>query len=162
MTSSGVDEAVFRELCGRFITGVTVVTTTGPDGAPVGMTANSFASVSLEPPLVSVNVDHRSDMLRHLLHASHFAVNVLESGQEALSRRFAADHADRFDGVGYRRSDHGLPVLEGTHALLECERVTTFDAGDHTIVVGRVIAGATGRGRPLVYYRGGYHDVPLA
>ena len=157
-----VDPAVFRQLCGRFATGVVVVSTTGEHGELVGMTANSFTSVSLEPPLVSVNIDHQADLHRHLLRAERFVINVLDSKQEAVSRRFAGEHADRFDGVGYRLDRNGLPILAGTIATLECERHTTFEAGDHTIVVGRVTGGETAEGRPLLYYRGGYHDLPSA
>lgn len=157
-----LDAAVFRQLCGRFATGVVIVTTIGEDGRPTGMTANSFTSVSLDPPLVSVNVDHRADMHRHLAGATRFAVNILESRQEALSRRFAGEHADRFDGIGYRIGEGGLPLLDGALATIECELHTRFEAGDHTIVVGRVVAGATGKGRPLLYYRGGYYDLPPA
>jgi flavin reductase (DIM6/NTAB) family NADH-FMN oxidoreductase RutF len=155
-----VDAAVFRQLCGRFATGVVIVTTNAENGQPVGMTANSFTSVSLDPPLVSVNVDHRADMHRHLAGASRFAINILEGRQEALSRRFAGEHADRFEGVGYRIGDAGLPLLVGVLGTLECDVHARFEAGDHTIVVGRVVAGTTGEGRPLLYYRGGYYDAP--
>ena len=155
-----IDGAVFRELCGRFPTGVVVITTTMDDGRPVGMTANSFTSVSLDPPLVSVNVDHHAAMHRHMAGAKRFAINVLESRQEALSRRFAEEHPDRFDGVGYRLSEGGLPLLEGALAILECARHTAFEAGDHTIVIGEVTGGQVGEGRPLLYYRGGYYDLP--
>lgn len=155
-----IDGAVFRELCGRFPTGVVVITTTTDDGRPVGMTANSFTSVSLDPPLVSVNVDHQAAMHRHMAGAKRFAINVLESRQEALSRRFAEEHPDRFDGVGYRMSEGGLPLLDGALAVLECARHTAFEAGDHTIVIGEVTGGQVGEGRPLLYYRGGYYDLP--
>lgn len=156
-----LDSAVFRELCGRFATGVVVVTTMSHEGSPVGMTANSFTSVSLVPPLVSLNVDHGAAMHGHVSRARRFAVNILESRQEAVSRRFAEEHPDRFDGVGYRVSDLGLPLLEGTLAVLECERHNSFEAGDHTIVIGRVLGGQVNDGRPLLYYRGGYYDIPL-
>lgn len=156
-----LDSAVFRELCGRFATGIVVVTTMSHEGHPVGMTANSFTSVSLVPPLVSLNVDHGAAMHGHVSRATRFALNILESRQEAVSRRFAEEHPDRFDGVGYRVSDLGLPLLEGTLAVLECERHDSFEAGDHTIVVGRVLGGQVNEGRPLLYYRGGYYDIPL-
>jgi len=155
-----IDTAVFRQLCGRFPTGVVVLTTTADDGRPVGMTANSFTSVSLDPPLVSINVDHHAAMHRHMARAERFALNVLESRQEALSRRFAGELPDRFDGVGFSLSERGLPLLHGVLATLECTRHTAFEAGDHTIVVGEVTAGSVGDGRPLLYYRGGYYDLP--
>ena len=131
---------------GRFATGVTVLTVNGADGRPLGMTASSLASVSLEPPLVSVCVDHAAEL--------HDA--ILESRQEALSRRFADRHEDRFDGVGYHRSPEGLVLLDGALAHLECDRFASYPGGDHTIIIGRVIGGSTGEGRPLLYYRGGY------
>lgn len=155
-----IDAAVFRQLCGRFPTGVVVVTTTMEDGLPVGMTANSFTSVSLNPPLVSVNVDQHAAMHQHMARAERFAINILESRQEAISRRFAEEHPDRFDGVAYHMSDGGIPLLDGAHAVLECARHIAYVAGDHTIIVGEVTGGAVGEGRPLLYYRGGYYDLP--
>lgn len=155
-----LDPAVFRQLCGRFPTGIVVVTTMSQERRPVGMTANSFTSVSLAPPLVSVNVDHAAAMHGHVARAPRFALNILESRQEALSRRFADEIPDRFDGVGYAVSDSGLPILDGALAFLECERHTSFEAGDHTIVLGRVLGGRVNDGRPLLYYRGGYYDLP--
>lgn len=155
-----VDDAVFRQLCGRFATGVVVVTTRSEDGHPVGMTANSFTSVSLDPPLVSVNIDRAAAMHRHLGQATHFAINVLERRQEVVSRRFADDHVDRFEGLGHRPGETGMPLLDGALAVIECEVHARLEVGDHTIVVGRVVAGRTGEGRPLLYYRGGYFDLP--
>ncbi len=156
MTTPDVDAARFRQLLGHFATGVTVLTTVTADGRPAGMTANSLASVSLEPPLLAVSIGHDATLHAALLGCTAFVVNVLEASQEAISRRFAGEHADRFDGVGYRLSDRGLVLLDGAHAHIECERHALFEAGDHTIVVGRVIGGGPGGGRPLLYYRGGY------
>lgn len=141
---------------GRFATGVTVLTVNGPGGRPLGMTASSLASVSLVPPLVSVCVDHQAELHDTILAAPVFVVNVLESRQEALSRRFADRHEDRFDGVGYHRSPEGLVLLDGALAHVECDQFATYPGGDHTIIIGRVIGGSTGEGRPLLYYRGGY------
>lgn len=141
---------------GRFATGVTVLTVNGPDARPLGMTASSLASVSLVPPLVSVCVDHQAELHDAILAAPVFVVNILESGQEALSRRFADQHEDRFDGVGYHRSPEGLVLLDGALAHLECDSFARYPGGDHTIVIGQVIGGSTGDGRPLLYYRGGY------
>jgi flavin reductase (DIM6/NTAB) family NADH-FMN oxidoreductase RutF len=141
---------------GRFATGVTVLTVNGPDDRPLGMTASSLASVSLVPPLVLVCVDHEAELHDAILAAPVFVVNILESGQEVLSRRFADRHEDRFDGVGYHRSPAGEVLLDGALAHLECDRFASYPAGDHTIIIGRVIGGSTGEGRPLLYYRGGY------
>jgi flavin reductase (DIM6/NTAB) family NADH-FMN oxidoreductase RutF len=154
---SDVDAAQFRQLCGRFATGVVVVTAVAPDGAPSGMTANSFTSVSLDPPLVSVNIDRATDFHPVITAADGFVVNVLGSDQEATSRRFAGPPGRRFDGIGYRRTQRGRVILDGVIAAIECERFAAFEVGDHTIVVGRVIGGEVHDGRPLLYFRGGYH-----
>jgi flavin reductase (DIM6/NTAB) family NADH-FMN oxidoreductase RutF len=151
-----IDPFQFRQLLGRFATGVTILTVVTPEGRLLGMTANSLASVSLQPPLVSVCVDHEAEMHTAILSAKEFVVNVLASPQEALARRFSDQHEDRFDGIGYRRTAEGLILLDGALAYIECERHAHYPGGDHTIVVGRVTGGATGDGRPLLYYRGGY------
>jgi flavin reductase (DIM6/NTAB) family NADH-FMN oxidoreductase RutF len=152
----GVDPAQFRQLLGRFATGVTVVTTRDPAGRPIGMTASSVASVSLHPPLILVSVDQSNDMHPALKTAPRFVVNVLAADQEAIARRFAEDHPNRFDGVGYRETKHGLPVLEGVLASIECEKQAETPGGDHTVFVGLVTGGAVSDRRPLLYYRGGY------
>ena len=156
MTQNAVDEAQFRQLLGRFATGVTVITARDADGHPRGMTANSLASVSLEPPLVLVSIDHAAAMHDLLMTSPAFAINILASNQETVSRRFAQDREARFDGVGYQESPRGLFLLDGALAHLECEREATHEAGDHTILVGRVVAGTTRDSRPLCYFRGGY------
>jgi flavin reductase (DIM6/NTAB) family NADH-FMN oxidoreductase RutF len=120
------------------------------------MTASSLASVSLEPPLVSVCVDHTADLHDLIVAAPDFVVNILESDQEELSRRFADPHEDRFAGVGYHTGPDGQVRLDGALAHIDCERFATYPGGDHTIVIGRVIGGATHGGHPLLYYRGGY------
>lgn len=151
-----MDPARFRELMGRFATGVTVLTVDGPGHRPLGMTASSLASVSLVPPLVSVCVDHQAALHDRILASPVFVVNILESRQESLSRRFADRHEERFEGVGYHRNPEGLVLLDGALAHLECDHFAHHPGGDHTIIIGRVIGGATGDGRPLLYYRGGY------
>lgn len=120
------------------------------------MTASSLASVSLQPPLVSVCIDHSAHLHDTILAATEFVVNILESAQEELSRRFADRHDERFEGVGYHRSPEGLVLLNGSLAWIECERFAHYPGGDHTIVIGRVVGGSVGDGRPLLYYRGGY------
>lgn len=156
MSASEIDPAEFRQLLGRFATGVTILTTKTTDGQPLGMTANSLASVSLRPPLVSVCVDHEAEMHDVILKAPEFVVNVLASPQEALARRFSDKHEDRFEGIGYHLSPEGLILLDGALAHIVCEREATYPAGDHTIVLGRVVGGATIEGHPLLFYRGGY------
>ena len=156
MSASEVDPFQFRQLLGHFATGVTILTTTAPEGQPLGMTANSLSSVSLHPPLISVCVDREAEMHDVILKAPEFVVNVLASPQEALARRFSDKHEDRFDGIGYHLSPEGLILLDGALAHIVCERQATFPAGDHTIVLGRVVGGATSEGHPLLFYRGGY------
>ena len=156
MSVPEIDPFQFRQLLGRFATGVTILTVVTPEGRLLGMTATSLASVSLQPPLVSVCVAHEAEMHTAILSAKEFVVNVLASPQEALARRFSDQHEDRFDGVGYGRTAEGLILLDGALAYIECERHAHYPGGDHTIVVGRVTGGATGDGRPLLYYRGGY------
>lgn len=156
MTMHGVEPPLFRQLLGRFATGVTVLTTRTPTGDPIGMTASSVASVSLDPPLVLVSVDRRHDMHAALDAASYFVLNILAADQEALSRRFAADEPDRFGGVGYRPNKQGIAVLDGVLAHIECEKRTAVPAGDHTAYLGLVIGGGVTERRPLLYYRGGY------
>ncbi len=152
----GVNPALFRQLLGRFATGVTVVTTRDPAGRPIGMTASSVASVSLHPPLVLVSIDQANDMHPALRAASRFVLNVLADDQEALSRRFAAEHSDRFDGVPYRDSGHALPIIEGTVASIECEKQAEAPGGDHTVFFGLVTGGSVSDRRPLLYYRSSY------
>ena len=156
MNSPEVDAAQFRQLLGRFATGVSIITVTGPDGRLLGMTANSLSSVSLYPPLISVCVDREAGMHNAILAVDHFVVNVLSSTQETLARRFADRHEDRFEGIGYHISPEGLILLGGVLAHVECQRFAHYPGGDHTIVLGRVTGGSTSKGRPLLYYRGGY------
>ena len=120
------------------------------------MTASSLASVSLHPPLVSMCIDHGAELHDAIVAAREFVVNILESAQETLSRRFADRYEDRFDGVGYHRSPDGRVLLDGALAHIECDHHAVYDGGDHSIVLGRVIGGTVGEGRPLLYYRGGY------
>ncbi len=161
MSLPDIDEARFRQLLGRFATGVAVLTTLD-EGRPVGMTASSLSSVSLEPPLISVCIGHAATLHDLLVTAPGFVVNVLSATQEALARRFAGEHPDRFDGVGCATTDRGLVLLDGALVHIEVERHDTAEAGDHTIVIARVVGGGTTtdpNARPLLYYRGGYGEL---
>ncbi len=154
-----MDEFRFRDLCGRFATGIAIVTAFDADGQPAGMTVNSFASVSLDPPLVSVAIDHAASAFDVLSAAERWTVNILESHQEVLSRRFASTNTKRFEGIGWRRGPDEELLLDGTLAHLVCTRWSMLEAGDHTVLIGRVTGGsAAEHGRPLLYYRGGYAD----
>jgi flavin reductase (DIM6/NTAB) family NADH-FMN oxidoreductase RutF len=157
VTAADVNPALFRQLLGRFATGVTVLTTRDPEGRPVGMTASSLAAVSLNPPLVSVCVDFTADMHRALSASGTFVINVLASDQEEISRRFAElPPEERFQGIAWRETAAGMVLLAGALAHIECERYADFPLGDHTLFVGRVTGGTVGDGEPLLYYRGGY------
>lgn len=154
-----VDAALFRQLLGRFATGVSIVTARAADGRPAGMTASSLASVSLEPPLLLVAVDQANDMHDVLRASRHFAVNILASHQEALSRRFAETDPNRFDGVGYREGRNGAPLIEDALAHIECAMHASVPGGDHTVFFGLVTGGDVTDLRPLVYFGSGYANL---
>ncbi|WP_440995815.1 flavin reductase family protein [Arhodomonas sp. SL1] len=134
------DPRALRNALGGFATGVTVVTTRAPDGTPVGLTVNSFSSVSLEPPLILWSLMRDSPSRAAFLAASHFAVNVLAVEQEALCRRFATPRPDKFEGVQWWAGAGGAPVLAGCVARFQCRRSLRHDGGDHDILLGRVEA----------------------
>lgn len=151
-----IDSATFRAVLGRFASGVTVVTARDEHGTDHGMTVSAFCSLSLEPPMVLMCVEQRTDMHPILERARHCAVNILEEGQESLSRRFAERMTDRFNGIGYTRRITGAALLDEALAHVECELVERYPGGDHTIFIARVLAASAGSDRPLIYYRGGY------
>ena len=146
----------FRTALRSFAAGVTVVTTRDRDGHPSGLTASAFTSVSLDPPLVLVCVDHKSQTFPALRDRSRFAINVLRDDQEGVSRRFASTRLDKFDGVAYTLSALGLPLLPDALARIECSKVSAYVEGDHTIFVGRVERASAGDGAPLLFYCGRY------
>ena len=145
-----------RRAFGKFATGVAVVTTTAPDGAPVGLTINSFSSVSLDPPLVLWSLGAASPNLPAFRAASHFAINILSGGQRAICERFAARVADRFAGIDWHRGIAGLPVIRGTIATFECRRTMTVEAGDHVVFFGEVEECEQCDLDPLVFFAGQY------
>jgi 3-hydroxy-9,10-secoandrosta-1,3,5(10)-triene-9,17-dione monooxygenase reductase component len=152
-----LDASTFRHVLARFPSGVTVVTVRGTDGRDYGMTVSAFASVSLVPPLVLVCIGDDATIAGAVAEAGHFAVSVLSEDQEALARRFAEQDADRFAGAGISRGTTGLALVDGAAARLECTIVARHRGGDHTIVVGEVLAAsASDDGRPLVHQRGEY------
>ena len=156
MSAPGVPPQLFRDLLGRFATGVTVLTARAPDGRPFGMTANAVASVSLDPPLVLVCIDRTRDMHEVLRTAPRFALSVLAADQEPVSRRFAEDSADRFAGTAMLEGPHGLPLVAGAVAYIQCDKRDAVAAGDHTIFIGLVTGGTASDRPPLVYFRAGY------
>jgi flavin reductase (DIM6/NTAB) family NADH-FMN oxidoreductase RutF len=154
---SEVESRAFRAACGAFATGVTVITTSGAAGALVGFTANSFTSVSLEPPLVLFTLGRAANCLPSFERAGCFAINVLAEDQRELAQRFADPEGDKWHGVSFGRGLTGAPILRGTLATLECRTEYVHDGGDHRIFIGRVVDLASRGGRPLLFLRGGYH-----
>lgn len=152
-----MDSRDFRNALGCFATGVTVVTTLAVDGRPVGLTANAFSSVSLDPPLVLFCLDKGTMSFDAFRSGAGFAVNVLEETQQMLSVRFADTASDKWNGIAYETWETGAPILEGCVANLDCSTEAVHDAGDHIIVVGRVLRLRYDKeARPLLYYRGRY------
>jgi flavin reductase (DIM6/NTAB) family NADH-FMN oxidoreductase RutF len=146
----------FRSVLGRFPSGVTVVTTKAADGSDQGMTVSAFCSLSLEPPLILICIEKTASVYTALVTAPAFIVNILSAKQEQIARRFSIVDIDRFEGVGFSRSRNGIVVLDDVLGVIECNRFSLHDGGDHTIIVGEVEAGRAETGAPLLYYRGGY------
>jgi 3-hydroxy-9,10-secoandrosta-1,3,5(10)-triene-9,17-dione monooxygenase reductase component len=153
-----LDDAEFRQVMGRFATGVAVVTA-NDEGEPVGLTIQSFTSLSLAPPLVCFAPGKSSSTWSRIRNAGAFCVNILGDDQEALCRAFAASGADKFAGVGFESSpSSGSPILHGALAWVDCVVDAIHDAGDHDLCIGRVSAlGVTeSTAGPLLYYRSGF------
>lgn len=150
------DSQHFRQALGAFTTGVTIVTAVDAAGSDVGMTANSFNSVSLTPPLVLWSIARNSSHVDAFLRAQHFAVHILSSDQDALATRFATKNVDRFEGLAIERGLENLPLLEGVAARLECRTAFQYEGGDHVIIVGEVLALEHWDREPLVFKRGRY------
>jgi 3-hydroxy-9,10-secoandrosta-1,3,5(10)-triene-9,17-dione monooxygenase reductase component len=150
------DEAQFRAVLGHFATGVAIITAIDA-GEPVGMAANSFTSVSLDPPLVLFCAATTSSTWPRIQRSGGFTVNILGSHQEEVSRLFATRGADRFGSVGWHIGVGGSPVLDDELAYLDCRIEAEHEAGDHVIVVGRVLdLGITADSSPLLFHRGAY------
>lgn len=155
-----VDPASFRKALGQFASGVTVVTTRDAAGHPLGLTVSAFCSVSLHPPLVLVCVDHRSETNAGMRESGLFAVNVLSEEQEGVSRRFATPGRGKLEGFAFEQGHHGLPLVPGALAHIECRVRSFHDEGDHAVWVGEVRALDAHPGRPLVYHAGAYRRLP--
>ena len=151
-----------RNTFGAFMTGVTVVTTKDRDDTPRGFTANSFSSVSLDPPLVSVCIGKFADSLGVFQRSSGFAVNILGEQQVEVSSLFATKRADKFDAVPWRDGPNGHPILEGVCAWFDCDVEQFVEAGDHVMVIGRVRAFDHNERNGLGFVRGGYFTLELA
>ena len=153
---AAVDPATFRAVLGRFCSGITVITALGPDG-PLGLTCQSFSSLSLDPPLVLFSPARTSVTWPRIREAGRLCVNVLAEEHSWLSAAMARSGTDKFAGVGWDASPHGAPRLDGALAWLDCVVAAEHDGGDHTIVVAAVLGLSAGpAARPLLYYRGQY------
>ena len=154
---SGHDPRTLRDALGCFATGVTVVTCVDDGGRPTGLTVNSFTSVSLDPPLLLVCVHKMAAAADPLTAASHFAVNVLQTGQQPASIRFSTRQEDRFGATPWSCGEAGAPILKDSLGVFECERFAVYDGGDHHILVGQVVKASFDAGvDPLLYFRGLY------
>lgn len=157
MQDTEPDIRALRAALGQYATGVAVITARAPGGAHVGLTVNSLTSVSLNPPLVLFCLSNKSSLLAAFEQATHFTINVLAAGQQALSNRFAKPSANTWDGVKYSTGEHGCALLSGAAGVLECARRAAYPGGDHLILVGEVVRfDVVNAAEPLVFYRGGY------
>ena len=144
-------------MLGHWSTGVAIVATLTRSGRPCGLTANAVAAVSLIPPLVLACVERGADSHDALRAAGVFSINVLDTGSEAVARRFAgSDGTSKFEGVRYHAESSGVPVLDEALAWVDCRVHAEYDGGDHTIFVGEVLAAGARDGEPLLYHRGRY------
>ena len=154
---SGHDPRTLRDALGCFATGVTVVTCLGPEDNPAGLTVNSFTSVSLDPPLLLVCIAKVAASAEALISASHFAINVLQTGQKPASIRFSTRDEDRFGTTPWSCGEAGAPILKDSLCVFECERFAVYDGGDHHILVGKVAKASFDAALdPLLYFRGRY------
>jgi len=154
-----IERNELRRVMGHFATGVTVITTISKQGAPFGLTANAFMSVSLEPPLLLISVDRKAESFPHFEESKVFTVNILRDDQESLSRKFAVSGGNKFEGVAYHVGGNGVPILEGTLAHVECRVYAAHDGGDHILYLGEIQEAETREGKPLLFYRGGYRAI---
>lgn len=152
-----IDSQKFRNILGHYPTGVCVITAVQENNEPVGMTVGSFTSVSLDPPLVGFFPSRNSSSWLKMAGAQRFCVNVLADDQEWVCRRFASKLQDKFEDVGYRLSDAGLPILGNVVAWIDCDLHSVMEAGDHYIVLGEVRELAVERNaKPLIFCQGNY------
>jgi len=155
-----LDSRGFRDALGHFATGVAIISATGPDGGAIGLTINSFASVSLDPPLVLWSLDKSSDRFRLLMQVENFGVNLLGQAEMDISRRLSRKSESALGDDELRKGHHGVPMLKHAIASFECAVHERIEAGDHIIFIGRVLHAAhDSHEQPLLYYRGAYRGL---
>jgi flavin reductase (DIM6/NTAB) family NADH-FMN oxidoreductase RutF len=150
----------FKEIMGSYPTGVTVVTTLDPLGNPIGITANSFASVSLDPTLILWSIDRKASTYKVFTKCSHFAVHVLSGDQKDVCWMFAGKDSDPYSKVKWKISENNLPVISEVFGVLQCKCVQRIEAGDHTILVGEVIDLEKNDKEPMLYFRRNVGNIP--
>ena len=156
------DRSGFRKALGTFVTGVTIVATLQDGDQPRGFTANSFTSVSLDPPLILVCISKAASTCEVFSASSHFSISILTEAQSDLSSLFASKASDKFGAVGWRRGPAGSPLIDGAAAWFDCRRRDVIGAGDHIIVIGEVMAFGHTTAKPLGYYRGAHVNLGLS
>ncbi|MGG1396576.1 flavin reductase family protein [Bacillus salipaludis] len=155
------NQDLFKQIMGNYPTGVTIVTTTKEDGTPVGLTVNSFASVSLEPLMVLWSIDHRSSLLKEFKEGGKFAVHVLAEEQIELCKTFATKHDDRFSTCDWELSSNGLPIIDGVLGVFECKTFKDIEAGDHTVFIGEVTDLQINKEKdPMLYHLRNFGPIP--
>jgi flavin reductase (DIM6/NTAB) family NADH-FMN oxidoreductase RutF len=159
---SSFDTKHYRQVCSRFASGVTIVTVKDSSGKLHGMTASSFTSVSLRPPLILVCVGSGTRILEAFESSDYFGVNILCESQRSLSERFGGNGYDRFEGVAWHSGMTGSPLLPGVLATFECARFRTFNAGDHDVLIGEVLHAECRDGEPLVHFASQYRGLESA
>ncbi|WP_066072132.1 flavin reductase family protein [Neobacillus soli] len=154
-------QEIFKQIMGNYPTGVTIVTTTKEDGTPVGLTVNSFASVSLNPLMLLWSIDHRVSSLKEFTEGGKFAVHVLAEEQKEICQTFASKHTDRFSTCNWTLSPNGLPIIEGAFGVFECKTFKAIEAGDHTVLIGEVIDLQVEKEKdPMLYHRRVFGAIP--
>jgi len=159
MNTSGIDPRYFRDVLGSFATGVIVVTTVDETGKPVGLTVNSFNSVSLHPPLILWSLALKAPSLRAFRASDCFVVNILSSDQQPLSRIFSTPAENKFEAVDFELGLGGVPILKDTVAHMVCRTYARYPGGDHEIYVGEVLEIEDRKHAPLVFHRGAFHQL---
>ena len=153
-TDHPVASAALRAVMGHYLTGVTIVTVTGPDNIPYGLTVNSFNSVSLTPPLILWSLDNRNEKLALFKDCTGFAVNIMSADQIDICKIFAAAENDRFANCDWHYGPYGQPLLAHALASLECRPWAEYDGGDHTIFVGEVMSIQQADGKAAAFFKG--------
>ncbi|MDI1240293.1 MAG: flavin reductase family protein [bacterium] len=154
-----ISSADFRSALSRFASGVTVVTTKDATERPFGITVSAFCSVSLDPPLVLICIEKSAGSHHAFEQSGRFTVNILSSNETGVSEHFASLIEDKFAGIDHAVDEHGVPILQGSLATLQCKLFKSLDGGDHSIFLGEVEHVIVRDAEPLIYYKGGYRNI---